>query len=131
MSEASGAGLLGNLRALADAGLDLVQTRLALLGNELEEQKVRVVEGLVLALAGVLLLVVATVLLCGFVVMLFAEGYRLAALGVITAAFAGAGAWLVARGGQRLRGGGVPFQASMDELRKDREAIGRRGEGTP
>ncbi len=71
MSEASGSGLLGNLRALADAGLDLVQTRLALLGNELEEQKVRVVEGLVLALAGVLLLVVASVLLCGFVVMLF------------------------------------------------------------
>ncbi len=131
MSEASGTGLLGNLRALADAGLDLVQTRLALLGNELEEQKVRVVEGLVLALAGVLLLVVAMVLLCGFVVMLFAEGYRLAALGVITAAFAGGGAWLVASGRQRLRGGGVPFQASMDELRKDRDAISGRGEGNP
>ena len=53
----------------------------------LEQEKLRIFDGLLLALLGLMLVTVGTVLLCGFVVLLFAEGYRLAALAVMTLAF--------------------------------------------
>lgn len=116
--------LLGRLRQLGDTGLELAQVRLALLGTDLEEQKLRLGQGLLLAAAGVLLLVVGVVLLCALVLLLAGPQYRLAALVVLTLLSVGAGAALVRAGLQRLRSPGSPFQATLDELQRDREALG-------
>ncbi len=130
MSDPAGrsAGLLASLRGLLLTGLSLAENRLALLSNELEEQKVRIVHGLVMAVAGLFVLGVGLVLFCGFVLMLFWEGYRLPALAVLTVGFLGAGAWLLLRANRRLRTEGGPFAASVAELRADRAAA-EAGEG--
>ncbi len=117
------AGLLASLRGLLVTGLDIAQARLALLGNELEEQKVRIVEGLVLAVAGLFVLGVGVALFCGLVLLLFWEGYRLPALALLTLAFLGGGGWLLTLARRRLRSEGGPFRASLDELRQDRAAL--------
>lgn len=123
-------GLLASLRGLVDSSLELLQVRLALLGNELQEQKTRVAEGLVLSLLGALLFGLAGLLLCAFIVILFWEGWRLQALGLLTLLAAGGGAWALQAGRSRLRGTGAMFQATLDELRQDRENLMRsRGEG--
>lgn len=124
-------GVFGSLRNLLDSGLEQLQVRLALLGNEIEEQKVRVVEGLVMAILGAMLLAVAALLVCGFVLVLFWDGHRLLALGVMTALVGGGGAWLVQAGRARLRTSGEVFQASIDELRQDREALARGAQAAP
>ncbi len=127
MSDPSGSsgfsGFLAPLRALADSGLELLRVRLELLGNELEEQKVRITEGLLMAMLGAMLIALSALLVCAFVLVLFWDSYRLPALGVMTLLVAGAGGWLVQAGRTRLRSGGAMFQASLDELRQDREAL--------
>ncbi len=127
MSEGPGAreaGLLTSLRGLMSTGLTLAETRLALLGNELEEQKVRIVEGLVLAVAGLFVLGVGVALFCALVLLLFWEGYRLPALALLTVAFVAGGGWLLATARRRLRSEGGPFRASLEELRQDRATVG-------
>lgn len=119
-------GFLAPLRALADSGLEMLRVRLAILGNELEEQKVRITEGLLMALLGAMLLALAALLVCAFVVVLFWEGHRLPALGVMTVLVTGGGVWLLQAGRRKLRSGGAMFQASLDELQQDREALAAR-----
>lgn len=118
------AGLFVSLRHMLGTALELVHVRLSLFGNELEQEKLRVFEALLLAGVGLMMLAVGTVLLCGFVLLLFWEGYRLAALGALTLAFVGGGIWLMRAGGQRLRVPGGFFQATLAELRQDRQHAG-------
>lgn len=121
-------GLLSSLRSMADGAVELLQVRLELLGNELEEQKVRVTEGLFLALLGAMLLALAVLLVCGFVLVLFWDAYRLWTLGVMAAVVLLAGVWLVLSGRKRLQTGGAMFQASLEELRQDRDTLLRKTE---
>ena len=118
---APSSGLFASLRQLLRTALEIGQVRLELLGNELEQEKLRIFDGVTLAAIGVMLLGVGTVLLCGFVVMLFAEGYRLAALGVLTLAFVAGGLLLMRAGGQKLRSPGGMFEATLGELNRDRD----------
>ena len=126
MRDAPATGLFASLRQMLATTLELAQVRLALLGSDLEEQKLRVFQGLLLAGLGLALLAIGAVLLCGFILLLFWDGYRLAALGVMTLAFAAGGAWLVHTGGQRLRSTGGLFQATLAELARDRNALVQR-----
>ena len=123
-------GFLAPLRALADSGLEMLRVRLSLLGNELEEQKIRLTEGLLMELLGAMLLALAALLVCAFVVVLFWEGYRLPALGVMTVMVGGGGVWLLQAGRRKLRSGGAMFQASLDELQQDRQALAERARET-
>ena len=70
-----------------------------------------------------MLLTVGTVLLCGFVVLLFAEGYRLAALGVLTLAFVAGGVLMLRAAGHKMRSPGGMFQATLGELAQDRNSL--------
>lgn len=119
-------GLFASLRQMSATLLEIAQVRLELFGTELEQEKLRVLDALLLAGAGLVLLTVGTLLLCGFVLMLFAEGYRLAALGVLTVAFVAGGVLLMRAAGHRLRGPGGMFAATLAEIARDREALAPR-----
>lgn len=122
------AGLFSSLRNLLDSALQLGQVRLQLLGTELEEQKLRLAQGLVLSALGALLLTVATVLLSAFVLLVFWDTHRLAAAAVLTLAFAAGGLWLLNAGRRAVRSAESMFQASLDELARDRARLaGREG----
>ena len=91
-----------SLRRLADTAVGVVQVRLELFGTELEQEKQRLFDALLRAALGLLLLGLALVLAIAFVVLLFQEGYRLPAIGVLTLIFGGIGAWLLQTFGIRL-----------------------------
>ncbi|MDP3082298.1 MAG: phage holin family protein, partial [Rubrivivax sp.] len=94
---AGGGGLFDSLRRLLGSGIETVQVRLALFGSELEGEKLRVFDGLLQAALALLMFTVATVLTVGFVILLFWDGYRLPAIGVLVFVFAGLGLWLTRR----------------------------------
>lgn len=122
---APGAGLFASLRRLADTAVGIVQVRLELFGTELEQEKLRVIEALIWAGAALLTLGLSLVLAIGFVVLLFWDGYRLAAVGVLTLLFAAGTAWLLHMARDRLRAPeGGAFALSLAELRKDRRDLG-------
>ena len=79
-----------------------------------------------LAGIGLMLLSVGTVLLCALVVMLFAEGYRVAALAVLTVAFLAGGVLTMRAGGHRLHSPGGVFRATLAELAQDRADLAPR-----
>ena len=59
-------------------------------------------------------------LVCGFVILLFAEGYRLAAVGVMSLLFLGGGTLVMLEARRRLQNRESMFEVSAQELAKDR-----------
>lgn len=119
-------GLFASLRQMLATLLEIAQVRLELFGNELEQEKLRIWAALTLAALALMLLSVGTVLLCGFVLMLLAQGYRLAALGLLTVAFLAGGVLLLRACAQRLRAPGGIFAATIAEIAKDRDGLAPR-----
>ena len=124
-SAASG-GLFVSLRRLIATGLELAQVRLELIGTELEEQKLRILDGLIWAAIGVMLFGVGLVLLAGCVALLFWEGYRLQALGLLALAFLGGGGLVLRAASARMKTPTGAFAASAAELAQDRAALAPR-----
>ena len=118
-----GHGLFSSLRRLLGTALETVQVRLALLSNEIEQEKLRLFDGLLWAGLALLLLGLGALLLAAFVVVLFWDSYRLQALGVLAAVFLGAGAWLLSVARARLQNPGGLFSSSVEELRRDRAGL--------
>jgi uncharacterized membrane protein YqjE len=117
-------GLFQSLRRLLDTGVEIVQVRLELFGSELEQEKLRLFDAVVLAAVGLVLASLALVLAIAFVVLLFQEGYRLPAVGVLTLLFAGGGWLLLHRAREELKAGdGGPFALTLGELRRDRSGL--------
>lgn len=116
----SNEGVYAASRRMLATMLDMGQVRLALLGTELELEKRRFFDGLLWGGLALMVLGVGTTLLCGFMVMLFAEGYRVAAIGVMTLCFLLLGGLLLFIARQRLRGSGGTFDLSVAELQQDR-----------
>ncbi len=128
---AAGGGLFVSLRRLIATAFELAQVRLELIGTELEEQKLRILAGLVWAALGVVLLGVGLVLLAACVALLFAEGYRLQALAVLMLVFLAGGALALRHAAARLKTPPGAFAASVAELAQDRSALAPRGDAEP
>jgi uncharacterized membrane protein YqjE len=116
-------GLLVSFKRLCATVIEIGQVRLELVGTELELEKKRLFEGLLWALAAFLVLGVGLVLLCGFIILLFWEGYRLPVIGMLMLIFLGGAAVLFSQARQRLSNPQGIFSASVNELNKDRQAL--------
>ena len=125
-------GLFDSSKRALDALLELAQVRLELLGTELQAEKLRLFDALAKAIIALVMLGLALVLALGFVVLLFWEGYRLAAVGVLTVLLAAGGAALLlsARRALNLDDGG-PFGLTLGELRRDRAGLQGERPGQP
>ena len=122
MEHAKSSGLLASLRQLLGTLLEIAQSRRELISTELEAEKQRWFAALWLAALALVCIALGLVLLCGTVLLLFWEGYRLAACAGLAVVFLGGGALLLAQARQGLRQPGGVFQASVAELRRDRGA---------
>jgi uncharacterized membrane protein YqjE len=120
---ASRAGLFESLRQLLNTALELAQVRLELLVADLQLEKLRLVDVALRALLGLLLLGLGLLLLIGFLLMLLWDGYRLPALGVLTALCLGGGALLLHAAKRRLRDGDELLAATRAEFERDRAAL--------
>ena len=115
--------LAESLHGIVDAGLRMVQTRLELLGIELQEEKLRLTSLALNAVLAGLLLGFGLVFLMVFLTVLFWEEHRLLALGISTAICLIGGLIAARNAGRAFRSGSKLFSASLAELTRDRAAL--------
>lgn len=124
----SGSGPAASLRALGATLLELVGSRVELAVVELREEGERRKGMLVLAVVGALFLALGLLLVAGFIVLLFWDTHRLAALGAVTLVYLGIAAFCFLRLRQQQLSAPPPFEATLRELAADREMLGGRHE---
>jgi uncharacterized membrane protein YqjE len=114
---------MGSIKQLVSTLTSIVSTRLELLANELQEERLRLTQMFLYAWFALFCFGMGILLLTAFIVVLFWDDHRLAAIGTLVVAFFALGtfmAWLLrskARARSRL------FSASLAELAKDREHL--------
>ncbi len=121
MDSSPSTGLLTRLQGIAALGLELLQTRLELIGNELQIEVLLAFDALVRGAAGLLMLIFGVFFLTTFLVALVWDSYRLLALGAAATVFIGVGGLFLMEARRRLQRVGNVFAASLAELKRDRE----------
>ena len=127
MAEAS-SSLMESIKRLLSTLASVVSTRLELLANELQEERLHLTQMLVLALFTLFCFGVGVLLLTAFIVVLFWDEHRLAALGTLSVVFFALGALtaMLLRG--KMEAKSKLFSVSLAELAKDREYLNTRHE---
>lgn len=116
-------GLMASLKRLANTLLAILQTRLELLSNEMEEERVRIEQILLYGSIVLFFFALAIMLLTAFIVVLFWDEHRLLVLGGFSASFFIA-ALLALKGLRRVtREKCKLFSASLAELADDRDGL--------
>ena len=115
--------MLATLRRVVATVLALGQTRLELLGAEIEEEQLRLLRFIGWSALALLLLQLGLIFLAMWIVVAWWDEHRLLALGLATGVFllaAGGAAWAARRHGRQ---GSKLFAGSFAELARDREAL--------
>ena len=127
MAEREGAaargGLLHSIKHLAQTLLGAAQTRLEILATEIEEERVRLEQLLLVALAAAFCLAMGIVLCVALVVLYYWDTHRLAAAGTLAAAFLAAGVVLGLILRDKVKTRPKPFAITRGELAKDRAML--------
>ncbi|MBL0141596.1 MAG: phage holin family protein [Betaproteobacteria bacterium] len=123
MSEAQGAGLIESLRALGATALALVRVRIDLIAVELKEHSLLHKQMLLLAVVAAFFLAAGFLFLAFFFVVLFWDTHRLAAIGGVTLAYVGIGAWAALRLQDLMNNSPPPFSATLAEFKRDLEQL--------
>lgn len=123
MDEPRAGSVLDGLRTLCATLIDAAGTRAELALVELREQGEHRKALLILAVTGGVFLVMGLLLAAFFVVVLFWDTYRLAAIAGVTLLYLGiaAAAFLLLRA--KARAAPRPFEATLRELAADREML--------
>ena len=120
---ASQAGLFASLRQLLQTSAQLALVRLDLLVADLEVEKLRLSEVALRALLGLMFVGLGLILAVGFVLLLLWDGYRLAAMGVLTLLCLLGGVLLLQGAKRRLREGDELLAATRAEFERDGAAL--------
>jgi len=115
----SAEGLLGSLKSMTALAVAIAHNRLNLLSTDLEIAREKTVSVLIMVLVALFCLCFGALLLALFVVVIFWDTHRLAALGGVTGLFmliGGVSLWRVIKA---LKAMPATFEASLAELAKD------------
>lgn len=127
MTENTSPGMFASLRRLLGDLVEIGRTRLALLVNEVEEEKIRLVGVLVHSVLALACLIIGAVLLVAFLTLLFWE-QRLVVMGLSCLGFLFAAFVFARRSQAGLERGSDLFKASLAELEADVASLKRRGQ---
>ena len=116
-------GLLGAARAVLAGLVEIGQTRLQLASTELEEERLRLVELLLFAVAALFFVGIGLVLATLLLVLLFWDGPRVLVMALATLAYLALGAGLAAACRHKARTKPPLLAATLAELQRDREAL--------
>jgi uncharacterized membrane protein YqjE len=119
----AGHGLFASLRRMLTTLVELVHSRLDLVGIELQLEVQRATSLLLWAFAAIVCGIVAVVLLAVTVLIAFWDTHRLLAAGGVTAAFALASLGMALLVRHRVRTRPRLFGATLDELQHDVAAL--------
>ena len=116
-------GLFASLRRLLATALEMAQVRLEIISTEVELEKRRIFDGLLWGALALLFLGLGLVMLCGLVILMFWEGYRMTALGLMMLLFLATGALLMQQARHRLRNATGMLGTTLAELKQDRAGM--------
>lgn len=119
-------GLAESLRGMLHSGVDVLRTRLELFVIEAQEEKERLVSLLINGILCAVLLSFGVVFLAVFLTVLFWDNHRLLVLGLATLGLIGGAVFTATNVMREIKQGGRPFDATISELERDREALRRR-----
>lgn len=122
MPEAS-SGLMESVRRLLSTLVSIASTRLELLANELQEERLRLTQMLLFALVALFCFGMGILLLAVFIAVLFWDDHRLAALGTMSVLFLALGTLMAVLLRSLARARSRLFSASLAELAKDRAQL--------
>jgi uncharacterized membrane protein YqjE len=122
MAEKS-AGLMESLKRLASTLTSIVSTRLELLANELQEERLWLTQMSLYALFTIFCFGMALLLLTIFIVVLFWDANRLAVLGGLSILFIVLGALMANIMRVKAKSRPKLFSVSIAEFSKDREQL--------
>lgn len=131
MAETRPGGLLVSLRRLADTFVAIVQTRLELLSNEVEEEAWRIWQTAVLTLVALACFGMSALVFTALVVVLLWDSHPVAALTGLGCLYLVLGMLAVLSLRARRRTRSRFFSASLVELAKDRQHLEPAREQTP
>lgn len=120
---AESTGLMESLKRLTGTLLAIFQTRLELLSNEMEEERLRIKQMLLYGSVALYFFGLAIMLLTAFIVVLFWDSYRLLVLGGFAALFFVAGLLVLNELRRVAREKSKLFSASLAELADDRDRL--------
>ena len=112
-------GLVHSLKDLGRTGIAILYTRLQLVSNEIQEEKERLIELMVYAVAGVFCASFGVLLLTFFIVVAFWDTNRLAVLAVMTLLYLSLGVAAMIAFRNKLKVHAAMFAATLAELKKD------------
>ena len=113
-----------SVKRLLDTLFAIVATRLELLSNELQEERLYLTRMLFISMAALFCFGLAVLLLTVFIVVLFWDDHRLVVLGALSVSFFALGALLAMLLRGQARAKTKLFSVSLSELAKDREQLG-------
>lgn len=116
-------GMTAALRALLATLTEIAQVRLDLLGTELEIQKRRLFDAVLLTALALVLLSVGLVALCAAAILLLWDIYHLSLLLGAAAVFLGLGVLALLYARHFVRSSQGLFPASVAELQQDRAGL--------
>jgi len=119
MDEATSPGLVALVKRLGDLAVSMVRTRVELFAVELEEEKCRLIQAVLLTAAAIALGVTALTLITITIVIVCWENGRVPALCVLSAIFVFA-TLIVLRFLKKILAAGPGFSGTVRELEKDR-----------
>lgn len=116
-------GLAESLQRMASTLIAIFQTRLELLANEIQEERLHVEQMILYGSIALLFFALSIMLLTVFVVVLLWDSHRLLVLGSLAALFLVAGLMLWGALRRMARERHKLFSASLAELTDDRERL--------
>lgn len=116
-------GLLASLQRLLATLIEVLQTRVAIIATEFEEERVRLQELVVFGFVALFFINLGIILLTLFTVMLFWETHRLYVLGGLAVLYLGLGFIINIILRRRLGARPRLFATTLAELSKDRDQL--------
>lgn len=120
-----GAGLLASLQRLLATLIEILQTRVAIVATEFEEERERIRELVVFGFLALFFVSLGLMLVTLFVVMLFWENHLIYVLGGCALLYLGLGLTISVVLHRRLRARPRLFATTLTELAKDRDHLTR------
>ncbi|MFZ2541168.1 MAG: phage holin family protein [Gallionella sp.] len=117
-------GLMGSVKRLASTLTSIVSTRLELLANELQGERLRLTQMFLFYSLALFFWGISMLLLTAFIVVLFWDDHRLAALGGLCILFFVLGTLTAMLWRNKAQSKSKLFSASLAELANDREQLG-------
>jgi uncharacterized membrane protein YqjE len=116
-------GLGASLRHLATGALGLVAAHVELVGIEIQQEKERVAELVVLGACALVLFGMALILVTLMIVAALWDSYRLFAIGGLAILYFSLGAYAVHSMRRKIDSHPNPFAGTAAEIEKDRERL--------